>query len=101
MFITINDTEKQGFISIELNDLYDLQKSDTKKKLIRKSFITGISLVGRNSDMHVQIFDANNQPIYLVTHIVYGTSIYYPISEVNGQAPTSAEDLYNKILAIL
>jgi len=101
MLITIDDTEKAGFFTITLNDLYVAKKSETIKKHLRKDFISSISLVGRNDDKHVEIFDNNNQPIYLLTHILDGSVLYYPIERVNGETIQSIEDLYSKILSLL
>ena len=99
-FAQINDTEKTGFVTIITNDLKTFGLTNIIKKHINKKSIDAIQLIEKG-EVHIEVIGTDNRSLYTCTNNVSGSSPHFPVQDINGVAPTSIEDLYSKLLAIL
>lgn len=97
-FITIIDTVKEGFFTIDTNVLYLNGAVKTKRMNVLKSSITEINIQKDSLNNEFLDIQTENAPqAFSITNDI-NQSRYYPIESINGVTPTSIDHLENLIL---
>lgn len=98
--LTIVDTVKAGWITIQMNSYYpsrtpheELNFRKTNVGSVDKEFADGTDCV----EMHI----SQESDLYLTYLVISDSSKSYTVDSVNGAAPVSINDLRDKILALL
>jgi len=98
--ITINNTDKAGYIRLELNDYFNGVNGDWEHYIPISGGITRVCSGMADGNSYVELH-VNGKPhaFFLTDSGVYDNIKI--VDSVNGVAPTSLDDLKDKILALI
>lgn len=97
--ITINNTDKAGFLHIKLNDYYNGTNGDSEF-YIPYAFVSRTCLGKMDGNDYVELHILDKSAPFFFTD-AGGTDSIKIVDTVNGVAPTNFEDLVTKLLALL
>jgi hypothetical protein len=101
-YITIIDTAKEGWLTVDTNALYSSGSVLKQQLNIKKTSINAVNIVKDAGSLQefIEVHTSDTSPPYTLSNNT-SQSKFYPIESVNGGAPSSLEDLKDKILALI
>ena len=96
MNVTIN-TVNANWIEINYNSYFP-SLTDHKTQTQLKTDITAVDIIGVGESQVIEIMSSNTVRTYFTN---VESENFFTVDTINGQVPTSLEDLKNKILALL
>ena len=97
MNVEITDTDKAGFIKFVYNSYFP-DSTKIKEQYKRKTDITSINLIKYGNTECLEMIYETNKSSYFINTV---SDNFFTVDSVNGIAPTSLNDLKDKILALL
>jgi hypothetical protein len=98
--VTIDNTSKSGFLKLSLGDYYSGENGEELEHWIRISddFI-GLCIKNIEGSLAVELHISHEDNIFCFNYIASSGTLV--VDTVNGVAPTSLNDLRDKILALI
>jgi hypothetical protein len=97
MGVVITDTSKLGFIKFENNNYFP-DYTKIKEQFKKKADITSVNIIKYGATDCIEIIYEMNKSSYFI-HTQ--SDNFFTVDSVNGIAPTSLEDLRDKIIELL
>ena len=97
--VTILDTVKVGWITINMGDYYP-DRTPVPQFNIRKTIISDVDLEDKDMTSCVKMLLSEDRRFYFNITPNSDYIYSYAVDTVNGVAPTSIDDLRDKILAL-
>jgi hypothetical protein len=97
--VVINNTDFTGFLSIYLNDYYNSDNTDKEHHARISNGVGGICIGDVNGVLAVELH-LNHEVESFHFSYIEGDNIMQ-VDSINGVAPTSINDLRNKLIALL
>ena len=98
--ITINNTDKAGYLHLCLNDYYDGNNGDSEHYTPIDGGIGGICVGKMDGIDYIKLHIEHEDTSFYLTYSGGNDNIRI-VDSINGVAPTSFSDLKTKLLAIL
>lgn len=100
IYVTITDTNKEGWISVNTNQLYLAGLTTFKEIDIKKNTVERVNIINNGGYEGIDIYVMGKLTPYSVTNNIQETRLM-PIESVNGASPVDLQDLKNKIMSLL